>query len=115
MLPKKHRLKKKKNFERVLKEGKGINDKYFFVKFKENDLGFVRVGFIVSKKVSNKAVVRNKVKRRMREGVRGFLSEIQKNLDIVIIAKKGGQSLDFWEIKERLEKILNKLIKNDNL
>ena len=67
MLPKKNRLKNKKDFERVFKQGKGFKEDFLFFKITKNNLKENRFGFIVSLKVSKKAVLRNKVKRRLRE------------------------------------------------
>jgi ribonuclease P protein component len=63
MLKSRHRLKKQADFLRVLKEGKRYHDKSVAIAQLANFLGFPRFGVIVSKKVSKKAVVRNKIRR----------------------------------------------------
>ncbi len=109
MLPRKHRLKKKKEFERVFKEGKAKKKDFLFIKFIKNNLDDTRFGFVVSKKISKKAVVRNKVKRRLREAAREMLSEIKPGYDIVIVAQKGIEKQDFFQIKENLRQLLKKI------
>jgi len=73
MLPLKNRLKKKKDFENVLKQGKNIKGLIMYFKILKTREPEPRIGFIVSKKVSSKAVERNKVKRRMKEAARSSL------------------------------------------
>jgi len=51
MLKKENRLKKKKDFEKVFKEGKSFKNNFLIVKINENNLNFPRFGFVVSKKV----------------------------------------------------------------
>ncbi len=109
MLPKKHRLKKKKEFERVFKEGKAAKKDFLFIKFIKNDLDATRFGFVVSKKISKKAVVRNKVKRRLREAAREMLSDIKPGYDVVVVAQKGIENLDFFQIKDNLKQLLKKI------
>lgn len=121
MLPKINRLKKKKDFERVLKEGKGyslISGK-LYIKIIENNLKNSRFGFIVSRKFSKKAVIRNRAKRKLRELINLELAEIKKGIngrrpltthpgvDVVLIALPGLETKNFWEI----EKVINKLFK----
>ncbi len=86
MLPSKHRLKKKKDFKRVYEQGKGFKEDFLFLKVAANELGVTRIGIIVGKKVSNKAVERNLVKRRLREVARERLGKMESGLDIVIIS-----------------------------
>jgi ribonuclease P protein component len=108
VLPKAHRLKKKKDFERVFKKGKGKREGFLFLKFIENERNISRVGFVVSKKISKKATLRNRIKRKLREATRMLLPEIKPGFDIVIVAKKGIENLNFWETKENLEKLFKK-------
>jgi len=109
VLPKKHRLKKKKEFERVFKKGKSAKKDFLFIKFIKNSLDTTRFGFIVSRKISKKAVVRNKVKRRLREATREMLPEIKPGYDIVVVAQRGIEKLNFFQIKDNLKELLKKI------
>ena len=108
MLPPKNRLKKKKDFEKVLKEGKGFTEDFLFLKIIKNNFEISRVGFIVGKKISKKASQRNKIKRRLREIIRLCLGKIQPGFDLVFLAKPGIEKRDFWELEEMMHKILKK-------
>lgn len=116
MLPKINRLTKKKDFERVFKEGKKCNSDFLFCKFFKNNLDVSRFGLIVSQKVSKKATIRNRIKRQIREAIRLKLPKIQKGFDVIFIVKPNIKRRSFSEILEKLEKILKeaKLIKNEN-
>jgi len=89
MLPKENRLKNKKDFEKVFKNGKGLKEGLLYVKFAGNNLAYSRFGFIVSTKVSKKAVVRNKIKRVLREAVKSEIKNIKKGIDAAIIVNPG--------------------------
>ena len=69
MLPKINRIKKKKDFEIIFKKGASFRNNLFTLRFLKNSLGINRFGFVVSQKVSKKAVVRNKVRRRLTEAI----------------------------------------------
>lgn len=114
MLPKPNRLKKKKEFERVLRRGKGLKEDFLVLKVIKNNLLRTRVGLIVGKKVSKKATLRNKIKRRLKALIMAKISEIEKGFDIILIAKPGLEHKDFWEIAEILNTLLKraKIIKN---
>ena len=107
MLPKRNRLTKKKDFERVFKEGKKYNlpGGKIYLKIIKNKLKSSRFGFVVSKKISKKATVRNRIKRRLREAVRMKMPEIKKGIDgvIVVVPDK-----DFSEVQEEINKIFKK-------
>lgn len=108
MLPKKNRLKKKKDFERIFKKGKGLNGDFLFLKIAKNNLKESRFGFVVSKKVSKKAVVRNKVKRRLREAVKLKLPGVKAGIDGVLITRPGIESKTFAELKETVSELFKK-------
>ncbi len=88
MLPLKNRLLKKKEFEGVFKKGENFKKGFLGLKFINNDLSYNRFGFVVSKKVSPRAVDRNKIKRKLRHLIKEFLPEIKPGNDIVLIVFK---------------------------
>jgi len=104
MLPLKNRLKKKKDFEKVFREGKSVKGPTTYFRILKTKEPSPRIGFIVSKKVSLKAVERNKIRRRLRESVREVLDTLKGGLDIIIIASPRIKKSSFDEIREEIEK-----------
>jgi ribonuclease P protein component len=107
MLPLKNRLKKKKEFQQVFEEGETLFSDFLITR-KIRKQESQRFGFIVSKKVSPKAVVRNRVKRILREQVRLILPLMKESFDAVLIAKKEIVGKDSKEVGEELKKIFLK-------
>jgi ribonuclease P protein component len=108
MLPRINRLKKKQDIKKVFKKGKKIKEGLLVLKMAKNNLSQTRFGFIVSKKVSKKATIRNKIKRRLREIAGKKRKRVKKGLDVLLIAPPGLETKDFWEIDEMLNKIFTK-------
>jgi ribonuclease P protein component len=106
MLPKENRLKKKKDFENIFKNGKTFRSKNITVKYLFNEIEDNKIGFVVSKKFSKKATERNKVKRRLREIVRKNKKQIKKGVDIILIALPSLKGLTFEEIEKEIKNIL---------
>lgn len=109
MLPKKHRLINKKDFEKVFKTGQGRYAKILGIKFAKNNLENSRFGFIVSKKVSTKAVVRNKIKRQVREIIQLNLENIKNGLDIIIICHPEIANKKYQEIEKEILRITKEM------
>ncbi len=105
-----NRLRKKKDFEAVLKnkQSQALAVSFLGVRFLENNLSKIRVGFVVSKKVSKKAVFRNKIKRQLREIVRPKIKNFQQGVDLIIFAKPEILGKDFAEIKKVVDIIFQK-------
>lgn len=103
------------NFKKVLKEGSSLKEKNLVLKYLENNLGKIRFGFLVSKKVSKKATIRNKIKRQLRELVRIYQQRLSNNYDLVFIALPGFEKNSFLEINEIFLNLLKRanIIKND--
>lgn len=114
MLKKENRLKKKKNFEKIFKKGKSFKSDFLIVKINENNLNRPRFGFVVSKKVSNKSVVRNKIKRRLREIVRERIKRIKnRGIDGIFIALPDIKKQNFKEIEKVVENLFKKVEKEE--
>lgn len=68
-----------------------------------------RVGFTVSRKVGN-AVVRNRVRRRLREVARQIIpGRAQAGLDYVLVGRQGALKRDFAVLKDELVEALRRL------
>ena len=105
MLPKINRLKRKKDFEMVFQKGEKIATDCFFLKKVKNNFPYSRFGFIISSKVSKKAVLRNKLKRRLRNLVFKKIKKIKKGFDIVLVALPNSKNKDFKELEKSLDKL----------
>lgn len=115
MLPKINRLQKQKDIERVLKKGKDIKEDFLVLKTVKNNLNESRFGFLVSKKISKKANIRNKIKRRLRELIMIRLKKIKIGTDNLIITLPGLEKKDFREIEEKIVRLFKKAkILNNN-
>lgn len=71
---------------------------------RKNNLEYSRIGITVSKKIG-KAVVRNKIRRRMKEIYREFEQDIAKGYDLVFVVKKN-VLISFIELKSAFRHIL---------
>lgn len=87
MLPAKNSLKKDIQIQKVLKEGKLVHSESFSVCFTKRATGPSRFAFVISKKISPNASVRNKSKRALREGTRQTLFFAKDGYDCVFLAK----------------------------
>lgn len=108
MLPKPNRLKKKKDFEKIFRKGKGFKEGFLFLKALTNNLKFSRFGIVVGKEVSRKATLRNKIKRQIREIVRAKLAKLKTGIDVILIALSGIETKDFLEIEKTIDKLFKK-------
>lgn len=108
MLPQRNRLKKNRDFKKLFEKGKSSKEDFLYLKVKKNNLESSRFAFVVSKKISKKAVIRNKIKRRLRELVKIKLTQIKKGLDIIIVVTPGFEVSDFLELEEIINNLFNK-------
>lgn len=99
------RLTRAKDFAAVKRDGRAWSDKYLVIVARQNDLEANRVGFSVAGRVGN-AVVRNKIKRRLKEAVR--LTPVQEGWDLVIIARKDSSSADFRGLSSSVTSLLGR-------
>lgn len=99
MLKRKFRLPKEK-----LKAKKSLNVGDFVLKTSENNLGLSRFGFVVSKKIDKRAVVRNKAKRFFRAYIEDNLKTIKPGYDFLFILKKVPEKATLIQMKEILSK-----------
>ncbi|PLV60192.1 ribonuclease P protein component [Thermotoga sp. KOL6] len=109
---KRERLRLRRDFITLFKEGDSVQNEYFVVLFKENDLNISRLGIVVKKKFG-KATKRNKLKRWIREIFRRNKNKILRGFDIIVIPRKRlseeFERIDFWTVKEKLLSLLERI------
>ena len=108
MLPSKNRLTKKPDFEKVKAEGELLSGRFFGILYTPNGLDLSRFGFIVSTRISKKAVLRNRAKRLMREAVRALLPEMKGGFDVLLLAKKETIKASQAQILKEAKKLFEK-------
>ena len=104
-MKKNFRVKREKDFKEIFQYGISFANRKFVVYQLENQQNHFRVGLSVSKKLGN-AVTRNQIKRRIPHillNVRGHLAD---DVDFVVIARKGAESLDYAEMEKNLLHVL---------
>src|SRR3989344_755261 len=102
MLPKKNRLTKTKDFEKIFKQGRSFYTKLLGVKVLANQTGSNRFGIVISSKISKKSTKRNKLKRQLRQALRAANAGLTAGLDLVIIGAPGLLKSDYQTIKSEL-------------
>ncbi len=83
-------------FQRLYAEGKIVRNRLLVLHYLENGLEVCRIGYSVSKKLGN-AVMRNRIKRRLREVVRSIAQEIEPGYDLVLSARVRCRTADYRE------------------
>jgi len=101
----KQRLTKRRDFAAVYRKGRAFAHPLVVLRLLPNQLPYSRYGFVVSKTVG-KAVVRNQVRRRLREGIRTLL--VQPGWDIVVIARRKAAAADFHTLRRATAGLLSR-------
>lgn len=101
--PKEARLTRRSEFLLLSRRGRKSYTPHFVIIRKDNDRLGKRLGITVSAKVG-KAVVRNRVKRRVREFFRRGRERFGPDQDTVVIARRGAGELSYAAMAAELRK-----------
>ncbi|WP_058309196.1 ribonuclease P protein component [Gracilibacillus massiliensis] len=102
------RIKKNSEFQEVFKKGASFANRQLVIYYlHKSEQNHYRVGLSVSKKIGN-AVVRNQVKRYIRQVFIELDLNIKKSYDIIIIARKPTKEMDFHQTKKSVNHLLYK-------
>jgi ribonuclease P protein component len=102
------RLTDSSEFEKVYRQGTAYRGKLFSVHAFPNELETLRLGLSVSKKVGN-AVVRNTLRRRLREIFGDVAREADGSVDLVVSARPPAKEARYAELREEFARALAKL------
>lgn len=107
-MKKAHRIKKNKEFQEVFQKGASFANRQLVIYYLHKDQQHhFRVGLSVSKKIGN-AVIRNQIKRYLRQAFLELDKNIKPNYDIIIIARIPAKDMDFHLLKKSVNHLLYK-------
>lgn len=107
-MKKKDIVKDKKDFTKIIKTGKKVNNLSFVIYYKNNNKDHSRYGISVGTKLGN-AVFRNKYKRRIRMLISNNSCLYHKKNDYIILLRKNAKDLDFQDLKQDFNQLFTKL------
>ncbi len=99
-------LKKNTDFTRIINNNKPYKSSNFIIYIEKNTNDVYHFGLSVGKKIG-KAVVRNKIKRQIKNII--DQKDYKNNFNCIIIVKRGILNLSFFEMKQELMKQIAKL------
>ena len=108
-LPRRERLRKRREFVAVQGRGRKLHTDCFlvFVLSRDDAAGPARLGVTVSRKVGG-AVERNRVKRLVREVFRRHKTFFPRGSDIVFVAKRGALDANYEQVNREIERLCHK-------
>lgn len=108
-LPRKYRLRKKKEIELVKKKGKLISTPFFGLLVLKREKKPTQFAFLVSRRVSSRAVARNRIRRILSEGVRLNLARVVPGFRVVFLARKKILTEETQIVFRKIEEVLTKI------
>lgn len=102
-----YRLKKDKHFNYTYKKGKSAACKNMVLVYVRTGSLKLKVGFSVSKKIG-KSVIRNKVKRRLKEAFKIHIPKLKQDYNYIFIARKPITDDSFSTISGSVKYLLKK-------
>lgn len=100
-----YRLRNNMEFKKVYSGGKNYWNRNLVLYVRKNNMEHSRVGYSITKKIGN-SVVRNKVRRRMKEIYRLEFNNIKAGYDIIIIPKKNIVDISYRDLESAMLHIL---------
>ena len=106
--PRRSRLVTKADYGRVFAKPTKSGDAFFGILARPNDLDYARLGLAISRKIAKQAVLRNRVKRIIRESFRHHQAVLQ-GLDIIVMGRSKLVHADNPELFDALHNLWHKL------
>ncbi|HLD19827.1 MAG TPA: ribonuclease P protein component [Patescibacteria group bacterium] len=98
MLSQPHRLRARRDIDRVFKQGMVFHTSQLTVRALFSRGAQSRGTVVVSNKTAKKAVDRNRIKRKLRPILREVFAQTKRPVDIILIAKTLANKSDFQQL-----------------
>ncbi|MBQ7528338.1 ribonuclease P protein component [bacterium] len=106
-------LTRSKDFDRIFRHGSSVSSLemvlYSFRRPAKYGFPEARVAFCVSKKLFGGAVMRNRVRRRLREIYRLNCGKLDARWDVIILARQGASTAQFAKMERKFLNLCLKL------
>jgi ribonuclease P protein component len=102
-----YRVRADRRFREIRQRGRSVSNDLLVLCALANDLPYSRFGFAVNSRIGN-AVVRNRIKRRLREIMRLCMAGIRPGCDIILIARKPIRSADYHQLETACARLLRR-------
>ena len=99
------RLRKSSDFATAYREGRSFSGRLLVIRPRANGLPQNRYGFVTSRAVG-KAVMRNRLRRRLREAVRSL--PLVNGWDVVVIGRRSAAEATYGQLREALAALLER-------
>ncbi len=102
-----YRIGENPRIQEIRRQGVSYSDRLLVLCFLPNALPYSRFGFSVSTRIG-KAVLRNQIKRRLREATRLRMGTIQPGWDVVFIARQPINCVDYHQMDAACARLLRR-------
>lgn len=105
------RLRRGSEYARVYREGSRARGTFVTIAAAANGAEHSRIGLSIGKKVDKRAVVRNRLRRLVREAFRLEYPDLPKGFDLVAIGSTPGASPELGELRRELRRLAIKAVR----
>lgn len=102
-----YRVRDNERFQKIRREGQSYTNELLVMCTLTNGLPYSRFGFSVSNRIGG-AVIRNQIKRRLREIIRLRMEQIRAGWDIVFVAKHPIRKADYHQMDAACARLLRR-------
>jgi len=108
-LPRDARLRRPGDFAALRLSSGRAGGRCFHMRYRSNELGLARLGLAISKRVSKRAVERNRIKRLLRESFRRIRHQLPA-VDLMVMAREQAASVPGPQLLAEIDLLWKKLI-----
>ncbi|MEO7053017.1 MAG: ribonuclease P protein component [Rhodanobacter sp.] len=108
-LPRAARLLRPGDFAALRSSSGRAGGRCFHMRYRDNELGGARLGLAISKRVSKRAVERNRIKRLVRESFRRVRHQLPP-VDLMVMAREQAAGVPGAELLRELDGAWKKLL-----
>jgi ribonuclease P protein component len=108
MLPVKRRLRNRNDIKTLLAKGRSVFGNVVALKFRSNLMPISRFTVVVGVKIDKRAVVRNRLKRRVRAIIQDLIGKVKPGWDVCFFPKKVAIDISFKGLEKEMILILKK-------